>query len=140
MQNSGKIGFGLVGFIRARHDHPFLNRQDAKTPRRGAFGGLSSTPMRLDLSAGPPASSRLFFCAQPARRVVNGEALGTYMPDRGFFPQEDPMTAKKPDQAEQPLTSAPETNPKVQTDSQRLDEGLEETFPASDPVSTEDIE
>ncbi len=30
--------------------------------------------------------------------------------------------------------------PEARSDSQRLEEGLEETFPASDPVSVKDIE
>jgi hypothetical protein len=44
--------------------------------------------------------------------------------------------------AEHPDSPPTETKakPKVQTDGQRLDEGLEETFPASDPVSAKDIE
>ena len=50
------------------------------------------------------------------------------------------MTADKPDEAEHLQSPPPEAKPKVQTDSQRLDEGLDETFPASDPVSAKDIE
>jgi hypothetical protein len=43
-------------------------------------------------------------------------------------------------QDEHPDSPPPEGKPKVQTDGQRLDEGLDETFPASDPVSAKDIE
>jgi hypothetical protein len=50
------------------------------------------------------------------------------------------MTATKPDEAEHAQSPQPAAKPKVQTDGQRLDEGLEETFPASDPVSAKDIE
>jgi hypothetical protein len=49
------------------------------------------------------------------------------------------MTDIKHD-TDRPQSPPPEVKPKVQTDGQRLDEGLDETFPASDPVSAEDIE
>ena len=49
------------------------------------------------------------------------------------------MTQPEKD-AEHPHSPPPEAKPKVQTDGQRLDEGLDETFPASDPVSAKDIE
>lgn len=49
------------------------------------------------------------------------------------------MTRPKPEN-EHPTSPAPEAKPKVQTDNQQLDEGLDETFPASDPVSAKDIE
>ena len=49
------------------------------------------------------------------------------------------MTHPK-DDAEHPPAPPPEAKPKVQTDGERLDEGLDEMFPASDPVSAKDIE
>ena len=45
-----------------------------------------------------------------------------------------------PQDDQHPDSPLPEAKPKVQTDGQRLDEGLDETFPASDPVSAKDIE
>ena len=57
--------------------------------------------------------------------------------------QEDPMSDPHPDSPpdEQDLhPDSPELKRKAATsDSHRLDEGLEETFPASDPVSAKHI-
>ncbi len=49
------------------------------------------------------------------------------------------MTHPKDDE-KHPHSPPPQAKPKVQTDGQRLDEALDETFPASDPVSAKDIE
>jgi hypothetical protein len=49
------------------------------------------------------------------------------------------MTITK-NEDEHPVSPPPQAKPKVQTDGQRLDEALDETFPASDPVSAKDIE
>jgi hypothetical protein len=50
------------------------------------------------------------------------------------------MMANPETDEQHPPSPPPEAKPKTQTDAQRLDEGLEETFPASDPVSAKDIE
>ncbi len=57
----------------------------------------------------------------------------------GFLGQEDLMKTRKRDEVDPALLPA-KPPPEARSDDQRLEEGLEETFPASDPVSAKDIE
>jgi hypothetical protein len=71
--------------------------------------------------------------------AVPRATAGTNTSPERLFAQEQIMTDEKHEDQHRE-SPPPESKPKVRTDGQRLDEGLDETFPASDPVSVKDIE